>query len=194
VTARVGPAAAFVTAVGLACLLGGCDAQSNSPGRADPSPAPVGDTSRVSPVRPTPAPVTADRPPPSSCDLLSPARVREVLAVGPLTTRPGPTGRACGYLDPNDREVLTVTVGVLPQAMVGGPTDAARATATGSGPRELLTGVSDAAIVYHDPARGDGIAFARAHGDTVTSVDISAPVLERQRLVALGRTAADTLG
>jgi hypothetical protein len=181
VTSRVGPAATLVTVVGLACLLGACDARSSSHEGADS-------------VRPTPAPAGSSRPPLSSCELLSPARVREVLAVGPLTPRQGPSGRACGYLDGNDREVLTVTVGVLPQAMVGGPADAAEATATGTGPREVLTGLSDAAIVYHDPARGDGIAFARAHGDTVTSVDITAPVLERQRLVALGRTAADALG
>ncbi|MYW03227.1 hypothetical protein [Streptomyces sp. SID3343] len=193
-TSRVGPAAALATVAGLACLLGGCDVRSASHEQAGPSPSPTGDTSGVGPLRPTPAPATSSRPPPSSCDLLSPARVREVLAVGPLSTRPGPTGRACGYLDGNDREVLTVTLGVLPQAMVGGPADAAEATATGSGPRETVTGLSDAAILYHDPVRGDGIAFARAHGDTVTSVDITAPALERQRLVALGRTAADTLG
>jgi hypothetical protein len=192
VTARVGPAATLVGVVGLACLLGGCD-DSDAPPRHAAVSAPAPGDNAGAPPRPTPSPVSSSTSPADSCDLLSPTRVEEVLAVGPVHTRPADAGRTCEYLDSGGRRVLSVTVGQLPQAMVGGPLDTARSTATGPGPHETLPGISDAAVLYRDPARGDGIAFARARGDLVTSVDITIPVVDRERLVALARTAAAAL-
>ncbi|WP_406290001.1 DUF3558 family protein [Embleya sp. NBC_00896] len=192
-TARVGPAATLAGVVGLACLLGGCDAGDAPPKHpAATVPAPGGDAAGA-PPRPT-APAASTAVPASSCDLLSPTRVQEVLAVGPVRTRPADSGRTCEYVDPDQRRLLTVTVGDFPQAMVGGPIDAARTTATGTGPRESVPGVADAAVIYRDPVRGDGFAFARAHGEMVTSVDINAPAISRDRLIALGRTAAAAPG
>ncbi|MEU0932604.1 MULTISPECIES: DUF3558 family protein [unclassified Embleya] len=191
-TARVGPAATLVGVVGLACLLGGCDDSDPPPRRAAVSAPAPGDNAGA-PPRPTPSPIGNSTSPADSCDLLSPTRVEEVLALGPVHTGPANAGRTCEYLDSGGRRVLTVTVGQLPQAMVGGPLDTARATATGPGPYEPLPGISDAAVIYRDPARGDGLAFARARGELVTSVDITVPVVDRERLIALARTAAAAL-
>lgn len=178
--------------VGLACLLGACE--------GDTAPVPdVGNTTIEPPGEgrdggPGPTRAATVPSPASGCDLLSPARVREVLSSGPVTTRETDAGRTCEYLDAGGTRVLTVTVGDLPQAMVGDPRAAAAATATGQGPREQVTGIADAAVLYRDPERGDGLAFARARGDLVTSVDILAPALTRERLIALGHTAAAGLG
>ncbi|MGC0418846.1 hypothetical protein [Embleya sp. AB8] len=191
-TARVGPAATLVGVVGLACLLGACDDHGESARHAISATPTPGDPAGA-PPRPTrSAPGNAAQPA-NSCDLLSLTRVEEVLAIGPVHTRAANSGRSCEYLDLGDRRVLTVTVGQLPQAMVGGPPDVARSTATGTGPREPLPGISEAAVVYRDPARGEGVAFARARGDLVTSVDVILPVVDRERLIALARTAAAAL-
>jgi len=177
--------------VGLACLLAACE--------GDPAPVPDAGNTTIAPpgdgrdTAPRPTHTASVAPPASGCDLLSPARVREVLLSGPVTTRETDAGRRCEYLDASGARVLTVTVGDLPQAMVGGPHAAAAATVTGQGPREALTGIADAAVLYRDPERGDGLAFARARGDLVTSVDIVAPTVTRERLVALGRSAASGL-
>ncbi|MFI6986464.1 hypothetical protein ACIBSV_49050 [Embleya sp. NPDC050154] len=191
-TGRVGPAATLVGVVGLACLLGGCEDPDTPPRHVPVSTAAAGDKAGA-PPRPTPSPPAADAPPADGCELLSTTRVEEVLAIGPVHTRSADAGRSCEYLDAGDRRVLTVVVGQLPQAMVGGPLDTARSTATGPGPRETLPGISDAAVIYRDPARGDGLAFARARGDLVTSVDIIIPAVDRERLIALARTAAAAL-
>ncbi|OPC84443.1 hypothetical protein B4N89_29095 [Embleya scabrispora] len=191
-TGRVGSTAGLVAVVGLACLLGGCDGDDPASRHTASATSTPGDPAGA-PPRPTRAAPAANAPPGSGCDLLSLTRVEEVLAIGPVHTRPAEAGRTCDYLDGRERRVLTVTVGQLPQAMVGGPADAARSSATGSGPRETLPGIAEAAVLYQDPVRGLGLAFARARGDLVVAVDITVPDADRERLVALARTAAAAL-
>ncbi|MDI2128285.1 hypothetical protein [Yinghuangia seranimata] len=148
-------------------------------------------TSRVPQPPPTPG-----APRPTACELLTPAQVGEALDTDEVTAVVDEDGRACLFLRPDSQRVLTVRVRDLPSALIGDADRVARLTAAPQAETEPVTGVGDAAYFYSD-ATSNGLAFARGHGDRVTSVDINAAGPRahppREALVKLGRSALNAL-
>jgi hypothetical protein len=182
-----------VLAAGGISVLSGCFvAGSEPPAPRTPSASP--------PVMPTPT-VAAQVPQAprrvADCALLTTTQVQEALGAAPLTTTTEDNGRACLFYAADGARVLSIRVGDLPRALIGGPEEVAMLTASPSARTEHVPGLADAAVFYSDPASGNGLAFARSHGNRVTSVDIlaSGPCAQspRDTLVALGRQANASL-
>lgn len=127
------------------------------------------------------------------CELLTAQQVRDTLGATEMTTHAEDDDRTCVFLGADGVRVLTVRVGDLPRALLGGPEQVALLTASPSERTEPVPGLADAAVFYSDPELGSGIAFARGRGDRVTSVDIAAdgPNAQspRDTLVHLARLA-----
>lgn len=181
-----------VLAVGGVSVLSGCFV-TRSDGRAQGTPSV---STPVTPASSAPqAPHTGS--PVVGCQLLTAAQVQQALGPTPITTSAEDGGRACLFYGPDGSRVLSVRVGDLPRALMGGPEEVAMLTASPSARTERVPGLADAAVFYSDPASGNGLAFARGRGDRVTSVDIlaSGPCAQspRDSLVALGRQANASL-
>lgn len=175
-------------------LTAGCFA-SDSGGRAHGAPA------SAAPATASTPPVDPATPPPGrpvgGCDLLSTRQVGDALGSAGTTAYPDDDDRTCVFVGADGVPVLTVRVGDLPRALLGGPEQVALLTASPSERTEPVPGLADAAVFYSDPEHGNGVAFARGRGERVTSVDVAAdgPMAQspRDTLVRLARMADASL-
>ncbi|HSA52102.1 MAG TPA: hypothetical protein VLH10_18600 [Yinghuangia sp.] len=131
--------------------------------------------------------------PVEGCALLTAEQVRDTLGATRVTTYAEDNGRTCVFLGADDVRVLTVRVGDLPRALLGGPEQVVLLAASPAELTEPVPGLADAAVFYSDRRRGSGVTFARGRGERVTSVDIEAsgPNAQspRDTLVHLARLA-----
>lgn len=175
-------------------LLTGCfDSDGNGQAHNTPS----------SPLTPQSPPSTSasaapsSQPPVVACKLLTTKQVQDVLGAAAITTRAEEGDRACVFIGPTGETVLTVRVGDVPRALIGGPEQVARLTASPTARTEQVPGIADAAVFYSDPDKGNGIAFARGRGERVTSVNLMAagPNAQtgRYALVTLATSANEAL-
>lgn len=129
--------------------------------------------------------------------MLTAQQVRETLGATEMTTYAKDDDRTCVFLGADGVRVLTVRVGDLPRALLGGPEQVTLLTASPSEQTEFVPGLADAAVFYTDPELGSGIAFARGRGERVTSVDIATDGpnarSSRDTLVHLARLADSAL-
>ncbi|UGQ13128.1 DUF3558 family protein [Yinghuangia sp. ASG 101] len=179
-------------AVGCMGLAAGCFA-SDSGGPAQGAPP---TSAPATPTPPPPEPPPAG-PPVGGCQLLTTDQVRDTLGAAEMTAHPEDDDRTCVFLGSDGVRVLTVRVGDLPRALLGGPEQVALLTAAPSERTEPIPDLADAAVFYSDPELGSGVAFARGRGERVTSVDISGDGPNsrspRDTLVLLARLADASL-
>ncbi|WP_436772415.1 hypothetical protein [Yinghuangia sp. YIM S09857] len=152
-------------------LLVGCF-ESDENGRAHGVPSTPG-AAPSAPGSTVTAPTT-DLPRVTGCDLLTADQVQAVLGAAQIMLRPEDSGRTCQFIGPTGEAVLTVRIGDVPRALLGGPEQVARLTASPTARTEQVHGLADAAVFYSDPGKANGIAFARGRGERVTSVNLTA--------------------
>lgn len=154
----------------------------------------------VTPAAPTPPPADGPSgwwPAVTGCQLLGAAEVAAALGAPRITTNERDNGRSCLFYEPDGTHVLTLRISDLPRQLLGGPEQVTSLTASPSERTERIPDLADAAVFYSDPQLGNGVAFARARGDRVMSVNITAagPRAQSTRdvLVPLGRRADEAL-
>lgn len=176
-------------AVGMWLLTGCFGAEEN--GRAHGVPSTPG-TAPSAPGPSVSAPHT-DLPRATGCDLLTVDQVQNALRATPISRQSQDGGRTCLFVGPTGEAVLAVRIGDVPRALLGGPEQVARLTASPTARTEQVPGLADAAVFYSDPGKANGIAFARGRGERVTSVNLTAAGPNAQSglniLVALARHA-----
>ncbi|MEU8132910.1 hypothetical protein [Streptodolium elevatio] len=180
-------------AVGMWLLTGCFGADEN--GRAHGVPSTPG-TAPSAPGSSAPA-TLAERLRVTGCDLLTEDQVRTELGATQISRRPEDGGRTCLFIGPTGETVLSVRIGDVPRALLGGPEQVARLTASPTARTEQVPELADAAVFYSDPGKANGIAFARGRGERVTSVNLTAAGPNAQSgldtLVALARHANNAL-
>ncbi|MCF2527641.1 hypothetical protein [Yinghuangia soli] len=179
-------------------LVSGCT-PSSAPCCPETPPPPVPSTSPPTlPGAATDLPAAVPAAPPTpGCTLLTPAQVAAALGSAPLAAAPDDHDRACKFSDADGVLVLSIRVVDLPRALLGGPEQVTRLTASPSERIEDIPGLGDAAVFYTDPRKGTGLTLARGRGDRITSIDIAgygpAKHTTRDVLVVLGFHAAAAL-
>ncbi|GAA4984719.1 hypothetical protein GCM10023205_63610 [Yinghuangia aomiensis] len=162
-----------------------------------PTSPPVQRPATVAPLTPpTPGSPAAPRRA-TGCELVTAAEVRDAVGVESVTSSPDDDGRACQFFTSNGALLLTVRVGDLPRALLGGPEQVARLTAARAATTEPVPNLAEAALYYADPQTGSGLVLATSRDDRVTSVDISTPgpgsPVTHDALISLGRAAVRAL-
>lgn len=186
-----------VLAAGSMWLVSGCFGSGTDCCAHGATSPPVQQPPTAAPLLPPPAGSPAPPRRATGCELVTRAQVRDAAGVEDVTSSPDDDGRACQFFTPNGALLLTVRVGDLPRALLGGPEQVARLTAARAATTEPVPNLGEAALYYTDPKTGTGLVLATSRDDRVTSVDLSTPgpdsPVGHDALITLGRAAARAL-